>query len=41
MDINVAPGVKVLDLVGPCLQLSVFEDHGRNKWGSVEDAGRS
>jgi len=41
MDINVAQSVKVLDLVGPCLQLSVFEDHGQNKWGSVENAGRS
>jgi len=40
VDINVAPGVKVLDLVGPCLQSSVFEDHGQNKWGSVGDAER-
>ena len=26
MDINIAFGVKVLDLVDPCLQFSVFED---------------
>jgi len=41
VDINVALGVKVLDLVGPCLQFSVFEDHGWDKRGSVEGTGRS
>jgi len=45
VDIDVTLGAEILDLVGPCLQLSIFEDgrgvvgrswgHGQNKVTSL------